>query len=114
MPKKNEKPQANQQLKQRVDEDKAIRRRLDEKRHQLEAIQRKLEQANVKLQVVEKAMHAAQNEWQRAVEILAHDNTDYNRKRALQLQKNHERVKAQYTRTEQELAKVQSERNSLR
>ena len=112
--KERKQSQVNQQLKQLTKEDETIRQRLDEKRRKLEIIQLKIEQAYAKLQIAEKARHAGQREWQQAVEALARDDTDYHRKRALQLERNYERVKAQYTKAEQELAKVQSERNSVR
>lgn len=112
--KESKKPRVNQQLKKLTKEDETIRQRLDEKKRKLEIIQLKIEQAYAKLQVAEKASYAAQQEWQQAVKTLSRDDTDYHRKRALQLERNYERLKAQYTRAEQELAKVQSAKNGLR
>jgi|GEM_PF-2063569 len=111
---KQSEKRAEQQLKQFNEEDRAIRQRIDEKKQKLAAVQQKLDQAFAKLDVAKQAMQAAEREWQNAVNTFSRDATSYNQKRALLLGKSYEQAKSHYMKAEQELAKVQSERNSLR
>lgn len=106
--------QDKQQLQQLREEDKAIRQRLDELQQKRKEIQQKIAQVYAKFDVAEKAKREAQTEWEKATAILKRDNTKYNRERAWVMAKNYEQAKARYNKVEQELAKLQTERNSLK
>lgn len=113
-PSAQQEKQAQQQLKQLRQEDKAIHRQLAEQQKQRDTAQRKLGQAYDNLDIAKRAQQIAEGNWQDAVKELNKSNTDYNKKRALLLEKAYEQAKANYFKAEKELVKAQNELNSLK
>jgi transposase-like protein len=113
-PAKLDQTQSQTQLKQLDEENHTIRQRFREKHQALEQIDQKIKQDYAALTIAEKAMQQAQVNWQEAMRNLQRGGTDYEKKRALLLEKTYEQTKSAYNQAQQDLARAQSERNSLR
>lgn len=100
-------------VKQLADEANAIRKRLDKKQSQRNQVQKKIESAYAKVQAAQKAMIDAEKNWQERPRT-AHSKSSQGRKKQALLEAAYKKAKANYVKTQQELAKAQSERNSLR
>ena len=113
-PSKQQEKQAQKKLKGIKRENAILSKRLAEKRQRLESASAAIQAIAAKLKIVEQAMTKAYVNWQAALVTLQSDASKYNQKRALLLERTYEQTKRPYAKLQQELAKAERQRNSLK